>query len=306
MSRKIKTSKHQTSETSDYMESTTTEDVIYSALGSQIRRDIIIFIHTHEKVGFLDLKAKFDVKVGSLYHQLNMMKEIWQQDENKKYYLTDLGRVAYNLIEVNKDQIETSNVKIQLSSEEAKNVSFFKHLYNGLIFFFLPKKIFQYLAREPLRTLFEGLIIIGGLLFFSIDSKIVLIGFYPLEVDFWYYSVLGILGLWLFLGLSIDFMKLIIYKRKFNPLKLFTVIPFTLLTNLIIMFFIWLQTKVTSTFLFTDGTLLIILSQIWALSLTTTAVSQSEELTLNRSSLIVLFSFYLLYGISFVLFGVLG
>ncbi|MBN1330497.1 MAG: hypothetical protein JXA54_13565 [Candidatus Heimdallarchaeota archaeon] len=306
MSKKLKISNQQTPETLNYKESTTTEDIIYSALGSQIRRDIIIFIHTNEKVGFLDLKAKFDMKVGSLYHQLNMMKEIWHQDENKKYSLTDLGKVAYNLILVNKDQIEISNVKLQSSSDEIKRISFFKHLYDGLIFFFLPKKIFQYLTQEALRTFFEGLIIIGGLLFFSIDSGIVLIGFYPLMVDYWYYSILGVLGLWLFLGLSIDLMKVIFYKRKFNPLKLFTVIPFTLLANLIVMFFIWLQTKVTTIFLFTEGTLLIILSQIWALALTTTAVSHSEELTINRSSLIVLFSFYLLYGISFVLFGVLG
>ncbi len=306
MSKKIKISKQQTSESIDNHESASTEDIIYSALGSQIRRDIITFIYTNERVGFLDLKAKFDMKVGSLYHQLNMMKNIWQQDENKKYYLTELGKVAYNLIITNKDHIEISNIKLQIPSESDRKVSFFKHLYNGLIFFFLPRKVFQYLTREPLRSFFEGLIIIGGLLYFSIDSKIVLIGFYPLEVDYWYYSILGVLGLWLFLGLIINLMKLIFYKRKFNPLKLLTVIPFTLIANLIVMFFIWLQTKVTATFLFTDGTLLIILSQIWSLSLTTTAVSQSEELTLNRSSMIVLFSFYLLYGISFALFGVLG
>ena len=59
------------------------EEVIYSALNSHIRREIISFIHANGKVGFLELKSKFDVKIGSLYHQLNSMKDLWDQDENK-------------------------------------------------------------------------------------------------------------------------------------------------------------------------------------------------------------------------------
>ena len=47
------------------------EEVVYAALSSQIRRDIISFIYANDKVGFLELNKKFDVKIGSLYHQLN-------------------------------------------------------------------------------------------------------------------------------------------------------------------------------------------------------------------------------------------
>ncbi|MBK5114318.1 MAG: hypothetical protein KGD59_11810 [Candidatus Heimdallarchaeota archaeon] len=282
------------------------EEVVYAALSSQIRRDIISFIYTNNKVGFLELNKKFDVKIGSLYHQLNSMKELWAQDENKKYYLTDLGKVAHNLLILNRDHIASSNVKLTIESEKDVDSSFFKKISRGIIFLFLPRRVFQYLASETLRTFFEGLIIIGAMLYFSIDSQIVLVGFYPLEVVEWYYSLIGVFGLWIFLALMTVGFKAIFYKRKFNPLKLFSIIPFTLIPSLLVLFLIWLQTKVTATFLFLDGQILSIISQVWILPLMTTAVSQTEELTMNRSSLIVLFTFYFTYVIAFVLYGING
>ncbi|NHJ48960.1 MAG: helix-turn-helix transcriptional regulator [Asgard group archaeon] len=278
------------------------EEIIYSALGSEVRRDILSFIEINEKVGFSDLQKKFRLKVGSLYHQLNKMKELWNQDDNKKYFLTNLGKVAYNLMIHNRDRIESSNIQLASKISPEKQ-SFWRKLGNVFISLFLPKRVFQYLASEPLRTFFEGLIIIGLMLYFSIDSQTVLIGFYPLEVEYWYYSVIGVLSMWVFLGLIIVGLKAVFYKRNFNPIKFLTVVPFTIVPSLLVIFFIWLQTKVATQFLILDGNILIIISQVWALSLTTTAVNQTEELTMNRSSLVVLFTFYLTYVIAFVLFG---
>ena len=108
----------------------------------------------------------------------------------------------------------------------------------------------------------------------------------------------------IFLALVTVGFKTILYKRKYNPMKLFSVIPFILFPSLLVLFFIWLQTKVTAIFLFFDGQIISILSQLWILPLMTTAVSQTEELTMNRSSLIVLFTFYFTYVVAFVLYGI--
>ncbi len=279
------------------------EEIIYTALGSQIRRDILSFINKHQIVGFNELRKKFrSLKVGSLYHQLNTLKELIEQDDNKKYLLSDLGKVAINLMILNKDHIEASNVKLVTKKDQEK--SFTKKSLEIIISFFLPRKVFQYLVSEPLRTFFEGAIIIGAMLFFAIDSQLVLIGFYPLDVDEWYFSVIGIMGLWIFLALFTELLYTLFYKRKYNPVKLLVVVPFTLLPSMIALFFIWLQTKVSGTFLFLEGQILIILGQIWSLSLMTTAVSQSKELTMSRSSLVVLFTFYLAYAISFIFMGI--
>lgn len=277
------------------------EEIIYNALGSQIRRDILSFINKYQIVGFNELRKEFrSLKVGSLYHQLNTLKELIEQNDNKKYLLSDLGKVAHNIMILNKDHIEASNVKLPTKKEK----SFTKKSLELITFFFLPRKIFQYLASEPLRTLFEGSIIIGAILFFAIDSQLVLIGFYPLKVEDWYFSVIGIIGLWVFLALFTELLYTLFYKRRFNPVKLLAVVPFTLLPSMIALFFIWLQTKVSGTFLFLEGQILIVLGQIWSLSLMTTAVSQSKELTMSRSSLVVLFTFYLTYAISFIFMGI--
>ena len=230
------------------------------------------------------------------------MKALIEQDDNKKYFLSDLGKVAYDLMILNRDHIETSNVKLNTQFEKKTTIP--NKILEILTEFVLPRRIFRYLASEPIRTLFEGLFIIGAMIFFVIDSKLVLAGFYPLEVEEWYFSLLGVLGLWLFLGLLAEFLTFLIYKRKFNPLKLLALIPFTLIPSMLALFFIWLQTKVSTIFLFLDGQVLIILGQIWSLTLTTTAVSQSKELAMSRSSLVTLFTFYLTYGFTFIIFGV--
>lgn len=281
----------------------TEEEIIYSALSSQVRREIISFIQRNTKVGFLELRKEFDLKVGSLYHQLNSMKDLWQQDENKKYSLTELGEVAYNLMIRNRDFISSTNVKTLKTIEEKRSQKFLNKIYQRLLFIFLPRKVFQYLASEPLRTLFEGLVIIGAMLFFSIDSSYVLVGFYPLKVEDWYYNLIGVFGLWFFLSLVSETFKTIIYKREFNPVKLLTVTPFVMIPNLLVLFFLWLQSNVETVFMFLDGQILAIVSQIWSLSLLTTAVSQTEELSMNRSSLVVLFTFYLTYVFSFIIYG---
>ncbi|MFW9924210.1 MAG: hypothetical protein ACFFDW_13075, partial [Candidatus Thorarchaeota archaeon] len=266
---------------------------------SQVRREIIQFINEKEKVGFNDLQEKFKLKVGSLYHQLNSMKELLLQDENKKYSLSNLGKVAYDLMILNKDHIAASNVKIAIPSDG--KTSFGRKILQGITFIFLPKRIFQYLSSEPIRTFFEGLIVIGLMLYFSIDSQTILAGFYPLKVDYWYFSLISILGLWIFLALILESLFTLFYKRKFQPIKLVVSIPFTLIPCMLALFFIWLQTKIETIFLFLDGQILIIIAQIWSLALVTTAVNQAKELTMNRSSFIVLFTFYFIYAISFVI-----
>jgi hypothetical protein len=275
------------------------EEIIYSALGSQIRRDIISFIKQNEKVGFVDLRENFDLKVGSLYHQLNSMKELLVQDDEKKYFLSELGKVAYELMILNKDYISSSYLP-ETAVAMKKQSKYIRSIINGFIFAFLPRKLFKYLASEPLRSFFESLIILGGMIYFAIDSAKVLVGFYPITVTGWYYSLLGVIGLWLFLGLVVSLLKTIFYRRKYNPLKLLAITPFALIPNLIVLFLLWLQTKVSTTFLYLEGQVLIIFSQIWSLSLMTTATSQAEDLTMNRSSLIVLFTFYITYAISFL------
>ncbi|MEA2069888.1 MAG: winged helix-turn-helix domain-containing protein [Asgard group archaeon] len=282
--------------------SETEEELIYSALGSSIRREILVFIKEHGKVGFVELRERFDLKVGSLYHQLNSLEKLVSQDENKKYFLSSLGEIAYKILMTNKDKIEANYGETPpLQSFQETHPTLQKFL-QALLFLFLPVKVFAYLKKEPIRTLFEGLLIIGGMMFFSYDSKQILAGFYPLEVEEGYFAIISISVLWIGMTLIVDLLKMLFHQKPFSPWKLFPLLPFCFLPILFVLFLIWLQTKVSTTFLFMDGYLLTNFAQIWALTLTITAVSQAEELTLKRSSLIVLLTFYVAYIFSFIFF----
>lgn len=281
--------------------SSSEEEIIYSALGNPVRREILLFIKEREKVGFVELRDQFDLKVGSLYHHLNSMEKLLTQDENKKYFPTELGELAYELLVLNKDHLAASQTSSIKKDQELP--PFLEKLINFFTLFFLPRPVFEYFSSESLRTFFEGLIVIGTMLYLSIDGKRVLIGFFPIPVDEWYFSLIGVFGLWIGLYLLSDLLKTIFYHYKFGSFKLFAVIPFTMIPYVIILFCLWLQDKLTTVFLFLDAQLLIIFGQIWALSLMITAVSKTEKLTMKRSSLIVLFSFYLIYLVSFVIVG---
>lgn len=272
------------------------EEIIYKVLANKTRREIIRFLHDKKTVGFVDLRDEFELQVGSLYHQLNSMDEFWVQDENKKYSLSELGVVAYRLLVLNKDQISSST----LPSKTYSDSKFVNALLSVLQKIFLPKKIFNYLVSEPLRSFFEGLLIIGAMLFFSIDGEKVLLGLFPMELEEWYFSLVTILGLWLIVALLLSTLASLFHKKPFRPFSLIAIFPFTMIPNTIILFCLWLQTKVSSTFLFLDGQILSIVGQIWSLTLTITAVSQSNKLTMKRSSLIVLIVFYLVYVIAFI------
>jgi len=47
------------------------------------------------------------VSTGTIYHHLDTLSNLIEQQDNKKYYLTELGLHAYNSLIDNKDNIIT-------------------------------------------------------------------------------------------------------------------------------------------------------------------------------------------------------
>ena len=71
---------------------------MYQALGSSLRRRIIEFLGTRGKARVTEIKRALKVSTGSLYYNLELLRDLIDRDENKKYYLTEKGWIAYNLI----------------------------------------------------------------------------------------------------------------------------------------------------------------------------------------------------------------
>ncbi len=67
-------------------------------LAHPLRQEILVYIEQEGETGYKDLKNKFNVATGTLYHHLRFLKGLIEQDSNKKYILTDEGRKALNVI----------------------------------------------------------------------------------------------------------------------------------------------------------------------------------------------------------------
>ena len=62
---------------------------------------------------FTILKKELRVSTGTIYHHLDALSQLIEQKSDKKYYLTDLGQLAYNSL---KDNI--TNIAKEISSKE--------------------------------------------------------------------------------------------------------------------------------------------------------------------------------------------
>lgn len=67
-------------------------------LAHPLRQEILVYIEQEGETGYKDLKNKFNVATGTLYHHLRFLKGLIEQNSNKKYILTDEGRKALNVI----------------------------------------------------------------------------------------------------------------------------------------------------------------------------------------------------------------
>ena len=78
---------------------------------------------------FTILKKELKVSTGTIYHHLDTLSQLIEQKSDKKYYLTDLGQLAYNSLKAN-----ITNISKEISSRE-----FNSPILKGLMYL-TPKK----------------------------------------------------------------------------------------------------------------------------------------------------------------------
>lgn len=92
-------------------EETFEEEILYLALGHEIRRHIIKIIGNLGFAGFSDLKKSLQVSTGTIYHHLDVLSKLIVQDEKKKYHLSPLGMHGYSILQKNIDTISSMKVE---------------------------------------------------------------------------------------------------------------------------------------------------------------------------------------------------
>lgn len=86
-----------------------TEKSVFLALGHEFRREIIKLIGGKGSAGFSEIKALLKVSTGTVYHHLDVLQALIQQNEQKKYIFTELGQYAYNLIKSSSESVNKWN-----------------------------------------------------------------------------------------------------------------------------------------------------------------------------------------------------
>ncbi|MBD3211903.1 MAG: hypothetical protein GF311_04770 [Candidatus Lokiarchaeota archaeon] len=131
------------------------ESEFYYALGHDLRRFIINIIGESGFTSFTKLKKELQVSTGTIYHHLDTLSNLIEQKKNKKYYLTELGEIAYNSLKNNKKELEFPE-----ASSENRKIPFVSYILNALIKIMESnnQKTKLYIGIVSLLTLITGVI----------------------------------------------------------------------------------------------------------------------------------------------------
>jgi len=235
------------------------------------------------------------VSTGTIYHHLDTLSSLIEQQDDKKYYLSELGLHAYNSLIDNKDNIITP----EFSKKE-----FNSPILKGLMFL-TPKTYINYENKRTYRVIIFSILIalIGSLFcglnglfpFFLFFSESLMV-FPTTETIFQFLLALFFIGNIFLYFLINEGLSRIIYKKRENTLKFlatFVIIFFPLDIYLALRFILTSTGSLDFSYIRVLDNVLMILFQVWSLWLLTYNLSINKKLKIENSLIV---SFLVHYG----------
>ena len=263
---------------------------LYAALANPYRRKIVELLRGRGRLGFKDLHQSLGISVGALYHHLDMLEGVVGQDSEKKYVLTEQGRSGLDALSVSEERIR-SVVSVQKNHREG----FGTRIVNE---FLLGRGLFNYLNKDPLRSLPLAVIIVllGGWLSLEANLEPILM-FYvnPITaLNKAWYILLFAIG-WLGTFGAAELFSVVLYHRRGGELSLLTGTAFSMLPLLIVPSLFY-SAELFGVNLASGSvlvTLLPILIQAWIVCLLSASISLSKGLRMEKTAVISLGVMYL-------------
>ena len=124
---------------------------IYQALGNPHRRSIIMLLGENpEGLTFSELRRRLNLSVGTLYYNLDQLDDLICQETDRRYILTEKGRLAYEML---KSDIEMVKSKASGSTDAISKLQ-------ALLF---PRWFFMFLeSREKLMPFLALVVLLAG------------------------------------------------------------------------------------------------------------------------------------------------
>lgn len=274
---------------------------VYAALSHSLRKKIIEFIGEKGFAGFKDLKDTLNVSIGTLYYHLDMLKGFVAQNQQRKYVLTDRGKLALRLVGSSEEKLKEAGITIQ-----PKEPSAFSSVAREILF---GRRLFASVSSNPLRFIPEALIVmgLGAWIFFQAGIEPVMMFYnHPSTMPSFLVVVAEFFGAWLIVfGLS-EILSIGFYRRFGGEKNLLVSIAFSFSPLLIIPFALDVARLISPGIVFnwTLINIFFLIIQAWVLLLLTAALGFSKGLKLENAALISLTVIY--FNIVIFLLIVLG
>lgn len=267
---------------------------IYKLLDHPIRREIVEFLGEQGKLGFKQLKEKLQTNVGTLYYHFDALSDLIAQDENRKYVLTDLGKMAHQLLTSKKEQLKELEV-----TERARAIGPSNGISKFARSIFLPSELFLNIYQAPKRHLAEIILILAFGSWLLIETKLEpALFFFNFRMDSSPIIVVArlLIGLLLVITVSEALCRTLFHRTGGN-LNLLIGASFSLLPLFAFPTLLLLEKWRLLVFgdLFWLGVVQFFL-QAWSLCILTSAISLSKGLRMEKAAVISLVLMYLNMG----------
>jgi hypothetical protein len=265
----------------------------FNVLGHPLRRQLIKVLGEKLTMSFTDLKSTLNVSVGTLYYNLDLLKGIVEQNVNKKYVLTNKGKLAYRLLVESEEKLLSLGLKSQKQWAWLKPLTgvlmmrrFFATIYSSIIVS-LPSAV---------TILIYGMWITKEAQLFPI---IVMYSDQPVMLPLWY-ACLFLIG-WITVNVLGNLVPLIFYRTSMEGVGCLLVGSCYALLPSLAFPTLWAICKTLLIPLsFMAAQLIMLLSAGYSLCLLTSAISMAKGIKTEKASLVTIIMLYIIIGLAFV------
>jgi len=263
---------------------------VYKALGHPHRKRIIEIIGEKGRSGFKELHENLNISVGALYYHIDMLNHLITQDDQRKYILTERGKLAYKLLKTEEEQLSSFWLR-EVKKPEGAWPRFLATLQQ----IFIPGRLFLYISTQPIQGIPLTAVIVAFGTWIAAQAGLEFILVFPNSLSKTSPPLIAtsFVVSWLILFTLCDFMTIILFKRKGGNLTLLIESAFSLLP-LVLFSCIWYSSRILNfSFTIIEATLLLLPFQFWTIGMMSTAISLSKGLRIDKAALICFIAIYI-------------
>lgn len=263
---------------------------IYKALGHPHRKRIIEIIGEKGRSGFKELHETLNISIGALYYHIDMLNHLIIQDNQRKYILTERGKLAYKLLKTEEEKLSSLSL-----TEPKKPEGAWQSFLATLQQIFIPGRLFLYISNQPIQSIPLTAVIIAFGTWIATQANLEFILIFPNSLAKTPLPLIAtsFVVSWLLFFALCDSLAIILFKRKGANLTLLIGSAFSLLPLLLFSCIWYLGRILNFSFTMIEATLLLLPFQAWTIAMMSTAISLSKGLRIDKAALICFIAIYI-------------